>query len=137
MTRKPVCVTVVAAFLWMATLIAAFLAITLLIPGTPADEVWHLNPTAYQQFKVFGRASGAFLLAVGATAATVAAGLVRGQKWAWWLALSIFALNGMGDIAGFVITRDLVRSGSGVLVAACFLFCLMRRKVRSFYHRAV
>jgi hypothetical protein len=137
MTRKPVCVTVVAAFLWMATGIAVFVAIVLLMPGTLADAIWHLNPAANQQFKALGGASSLFLLAVGAMAATSAAGLVRGRKWAWWLAVSIFAVNGAGDIVGFVVTRDLVRSGTGVLVAACFLFCLMRRDVRSFYRQPV
>jgi hypothetical protein len=137
MTRTPGYVTIVATFLWMATLIAAFLAITLLVPGTSADKIWRLNPLAYEQFKAFGGLSGVFLLAVGAVAATAAVGLVRRQKWAWWLALSIFAVNAAGDIASFVITRDLVRSGSGVLVAICFLFFLTRRNVRSFYQQPV
>jgi hypothetical protein len=137
MTQKPVCVTVVAAFLWMATLMAALLAITLLAPGTPADEIWRLNPTVYHQFKTFGGASGVFLLTVGAIAGTAAAGLVRRQNWAWWLALGIFTVNGVGDIVSFVITQDVIRSGSGILAAACFLFFLTRRNVRSFYQKPV
>jgi hypothetical protein len=137
MTRTPVCVTIVATFLWMATLIAVFLAITLLAPGTPADKIWRLNPLAYEQFKTFGGVSVALLLAVAVIAATAAVGLAGRKKWAWWLALGIFAVNGAGDIVSFVMTRNLVRSGLGVLVAVCFLFFLTRRSVRSFYQQPV
>ena len=131
--RRPIVVTVIAAFLLVATLIALMVATTLIFPGTPLDKLWEFNRPAYAQFRVLGTASGILLLLLGLVTAAAATGLVRGRRWSWWLAISIFAINGTGDVVGLVVTRDVVRSGSGALIAAGFIFCLLRKEVRLFF----
>ena len=70
---------------------------------------------------------------VGVATAVAAAGLLRGNRWAWQLAIIVFAMNGLGDVVSLFITRDLLKSGSGVLIAALFLTGLLRRNVRLFF----
>lgn len=131
--RKPIVVSVIAAFLFAATLIALVVGLTLIFPGTPADRVWELNKPAYEHFRTFGRASGISLVILGLITAGTAMGLIHRRQWAWWIAIGIFTVNGAGDIVSLVITRDVLRSGSGVLIAMFFIFCLLRPEVRSFF----
>lgn len=48
------------------------------------------------------------------------------------VAVGIFAVNGLGDLVTLIKTRDLIRSGSGILFAAAFLGLLMSRRVRDY-----
>jgi hypothetical protein len=58
--------------------------------------------------------------------ATTGWGLLRGRRWAWWIAVAVFAINGCGDLLTLIVRRDVVKGGSGVLIASVFLFLLMR-----------
>jgi hypothetical protein len=135
MVERPTTVTVVAAFLSMATVIAVATGTTLLIPGTRLDILWQLNRKAYSDFSTLGRTPGVLLLMVGCVTAAASAGLLRGRKWAWWVAIGIFVINGLGDLAALFVARDWIKGGSGVLIAAGFLFVLIRKKVRVFFAR--
>lgn len=64
-----------------------------------------------------------------------AAGLLRRKKWAWWLALLLFAVNGSGDLVSFILTRDWLRSLSGVMIAAGFVYSLSRSSVRRYFEQ--
>jgi len=73
------------------------------------------------------------LMVVGVTAAAAAAGLLCGHRWAWLLAVAIFAVNGVGDLAGLLISGDWLRSGAGALVAGLLIFLLRRPTVKSYF----
>jgi hypothetical protein len=125
----------VAASLSMAALIAFVVGTALLLPGGPLDRLWQYNRPAHAAFQSLGRVSGPAFLALGLVVAATAGGLMRGRRWAWRLAVAIFAVSGSGDVFGMLITRDILRSGSGILVAAVFLAILLSRKVKSCFRR--
>lgn len=126
-------ITVVAAFLFAATAIAVFIGLDLLFPVRSLDWIWRLNQRAAGTFRPNARLGGIFLLLVAVAASSAARGLLRGRRWAWWLAIGIFAVNGAGDLISFIITRDVLRSASGVVIAGVFLLMLTRRPVRDFF----
>lgn len=130
---RPVAVPVVATFLWAATAIAALVGTSLLIFGTLPDRIWSLNPPARIAFSAHTRISGALLLLVGTATTAAAAGLMRGRRWAWLLALAIFSLNGLGDLITVLFKQDWIKGGSGLLIAGIFLLLLLRPSVRAFF----
>jgi len=128
---KPIRVAIVAAVLWMAMLIGLVVGVTLLFPGTFLDRMWVYNQPAHAAFQAVGKSSGVGFLVLGLAVGATAGGLSRGRRWAWWLAVLIFALNGVGDLFGLLATRDLLRSGSGFVIAVGFLVLLLSRNVRA------
>lgn len=46
-----------------------------------------------------GMIFGYFLLVLGVVLFCSVYGLVKGLKWAWWIVVVIFAVNGIGDAA--------------------------------------
>jgi hypothetical protein len=84
-------------------------------------------------FQTLGRFSGVLLLALAVGTAGAATGLLRRRKWAWWFAVLLFAVNGFGDLASYFVTRDWLRSASGVVVCSAFLYALSRQRVRFYF----
>lgn len=131
--RRPAVITLVATFSWMAAVVALLTGVSLLFPGTTLDRLWRLNPRAWAAFAHLGRASGGLLLVLCGLAAAAAVGLLRGRRWAWWLALGIFAANALGDAANLVITHAWLRAGSGIMIAGGFLLLLLRAEARRYF----
>jgi len=134
-TPRPKTIPVVAAFLFLATAIAAVTGASLLFPNPLLDRLWELNPTAAGGFRTMGWISGVLLLGLGAGTAAAAIGLLQRKKWAWWFAVTLFAVNGCGDVVSLCVTGDLVRSAAGVAVAGTFLYYLSLPVVRSYFER--
>jgi hypothetical protein len=128
---KPIPVALVAAFLWIAMLVSLVVGVALLFPGTFLDRIWVYNRPAHAAFQTVGKTSGVGFLVLGLVVGAAAGGLACGRRWAWWLAILIFALNGIGDLVGLLATRDLLRSGSGFVIAVGFLLVLLHRNVRA------
>jgi len=63
-------------------------------------------------------------------------GLIKGMKWAWWIVIIIFAVNGIGDAAA-VASGSRIAGISGVIIAVAFLFYLTRPGVRIFFENEV
>ncbi|HEX4037795.1 MAG TPA: hypothetical protein VHX37_07035 [Acidobacteriaceae bacterium] len=131
--RRPPIVTTMAIISCMAGGMALITGLSLAFPGTVFDRIWRLNPRAYAAFARMGRVSGVLLLVLCPIAAATAAGLLRRRRWAWWLALVTFGLNGLGDVASVAVTHDWLKASSGVLIAAVFLSLLLRADTRSFF----
>jgi len=134
-TSRPGTVAVVAGFLFAATVIAAVVGAVLLFPGSRLDWIWELNPQAKAAFRAIGRVSGALLWILAAGCFAGAMGLLRGQPWAWWFAVALFAVNACGDIVGLVVTGDVLRSALGVAVSCGFLLALAQPRVRQHFGR--
>ncbi len=129
--------SIVAAFLFAATAIAAVVGASLLFPGTIMDQIWELNRPAYAAFHVLGKASGALMLLLGIATAFAGTGLLRRAKWAWWIAIILFAVNGLGDAVTLLTSRrDLLKSASGAVIAAIFLVSLLRPSVTAFFKQS-
>jgi hypothetical protein len=135
MTKRPGVLTLMAILLSAATVIAAVTGMSFVVPGTFLERIWTLNRAAHAAFAAHSRVSGALLLLVGFAAGAAAIGLWRGQRWAWYLAIGIFAVNAVGDLVSLLITRDWLKGGAGILIDALFLFLLLRPNIRAFFSR--
>jgi hypothetical protein len=127
---------VVAGFLFFATVMAALAAGVLLFPRSLVEELRSLNEPAFVEFEKWGKWPAVLLLALGVGTAAAGRAMLKRKRWGWWFAVALFAANGCGDVAGFVITRDFLRSGSGVLIAGALLACLFRAEVRGYFRPA-
>jgi hypothetical protein len=132
MVRRPRAATIISSFLFAATVIAAIVGYALLFPGELLGWLSQFNKPGIYAFEELGRRAGLLLLMLACGTAAAAIGLLRARKWAWWFAVVLFAVNGCGDLLSFFITRDALRSGSGVLICAMFLFALS--KVKSYFN---
>jgi len=105
----------------------------LLVPGRLLNALATLNPRGMAAFEALGRASGVLLLAVGAGTAAVGVGLLRRRRWAWWLAIALFAVDACGDLVTGFVTREWVRALAGVAISSAFLVALSRPGVRGYF----
>jgi hypothetical protein len=132
MEQRPAAVPIVAAFLFAAAAIAAVVAASFLFPGTLLDWLWALNKPGAAAFRALGKISGPLLLLLGAAAFAAAFGLLQRRKWAWWLAVVLFAADAFGDLVSLALTGDWLRSASGALISSVFLYSLSRYPVRRY-----
>lgn len=130
---RPWTVAVVAGFLFAATVIAVAVGISVLFPNPMMDRLWRLNPSGAIAFHAVGRISGVFLLALGVGTFTAAHGLLRGQRWAWWFSILLFAVDALGDLVSFFATHDAVRSLFGIAISLVFLYFLTRPRVFRYF----
>src|SRR5258708_7907556 len=136
MEPRPRAVVLVAAFLFFATAIALVVSESLLFPNPLLDRIWELNKPAAAVFRSFGRIAGVPLVLLGVGTFAAALGLLRRRRWAWWFAVILFAINGIGDLVSLVATGDWVRSASGIVVSSAFLSTLCARRVRLHFERS-
>ena len=126
--------TAIGIFLFFGALMAGVASATLLWPGTPLDRIWELNPTAYAQLAPQGRIVGALFLPLSVALACAGIGWFRRRFWGWRLAVAIIGIQVLGDIVNCV-RGDLLRGGSGVIIAGALLFYLLRPLVRTVFAR--
>jgi hypothetical protein len=132
---RPKTILVIATFLFLATIIAFITGESVLFPNAVLDKLWKLNPEGAALFHSIGRASGVFLLALGIGTFFAAFGLLRGQLWAWWFGVCLFAIDAVGNIVSYFLTRDALRSLTGAIVSTTFLFFLCHHSVRGYFRR--
>jgi len=133
--HRPKTVVIVATFLFAATIIAFVIGESLLFPNALLDYMWRFNPEGAALFHSLGRVSGVFLLALGVGTFFAARGLLRARRWAWWFAVSLFAIDTTGNIVSYFFIHDALRSISGAIVSGTFLFFLCRYSVRGYFLR--
>ncbi len=117
-------------FFLTAMLICLVAAITLLAPGSPVDGVWSIKPVEYQQLLALAPWSGVGFVALSVAMAFASLGTFTGSRWGWWLAVAIFAINGLGDAAQVLFGR-VVEGVVGVLAAGLVLLVMTRPRIRS------
>ena len=109
---------------------AALAATTLLLPGTPLDRAWALNPTAYKQLSPLGTKVGILFLLLAVVLVVSGIGWLQRRLWGWRLAVAIIATQVIGDIVN-VVRGDLLRGGAGVIIAGALLLYRLRPRVRA------
>jgi hypothetical protein len=127
--RKTRGFSAIGIFLLFGAVMAGLAAITLLSPGTPLDSLWVLNPIAYEQLAPLGRTVGILFLLLGAALTTAGVGWFRRRLWGWRFAVVIIATQVVGDLVNCV-TGDLLRGGTGVIIAGALLLFLLQPKIR-------
>jgi hypothetical protein len=133
---RPIAVTVIAAFLFLATLIAGVVALSLLFPNPLLDRLWELNKPGAALFHSLGRISGVFLLALGCGTFAAACGMLQEHRWSWRFAVVLFTMNGIGDLISYFIVHDALRAITGILVSSAFIVLLCRPEVRAYFFRS-
>jgi hypothetical protein len=132
---RPKTIVVIATFLFAATILACITGGSLLFPGPLLDRLWKFNPQGAALFHSIGRTSGVFLMALGVGTFFAALGLLRGRRWAWWFGVCLFAVDASGNVVSYFLTHDALRSATGAIVSATFLFFLCRHHVRDYFRR--
>lgn len=135
--HRPKTIVIIATFLFAATIVAFIVGESLLFPNALLDYMWRFNPEGAALFHSIGRASGVFLLALGIGTFFAALGLLRGQRWAWWFGVVLFAMDASGNIVSYFLTHDVLRSATGAIVSATFLWLLCRHPARDYFFRQV
>jgi len=130
--KRPVGIFIVGIFLLAGTAIAIVTGASLARPGTFLDEIWNLNRTAYAQFAFLGKVAGYLLLGIAAITAFAGYGLLKCRKWAWWMAVTIFAVNGAGDAVNIFVGEPL-KGIAGLAIAGCFLVYLFRPATTAYF----
>ena len=133
--HRPRTISVIAAFLFAATIVAFIIGESLLFPNALLDYVWRFNPEGAALFHSIGRVSGVFLLGLSVGTFFAALGLLRGRPWAWWFAVSLFAIDSAGNIVSYFFVHDALRSIFGTIISGTFLFFLCRESVRGHFLR--
>jgi hypothetical protein len=133
--HRPKAIFGIATFLFIATIVAFVVGESLLFPNTLLDSLWKFNPEGAALFHSIGRLSGVFLLALGVGTFFAALGLLRGQQWAWWFGVALFAMDACGNIVSYFLTHDALRSSTGATISATFLVFLCRDSVRGYFLR--
>jgi hypothetical protein len=122
--------TGVGIFLFFGATMASLAATTLLWRGTALDRVWDLNPIAYKRLAPLGYPVGILFLLLGAALTTAGIGWFRRRLWGWRLAVVIIATQILGDVVNCV-RGDLLRGGTGVIIAGALLLFLLQPRVRA------
>ena len=94
------------------------------------ELVWKTYPGRRALLMPYREWLGPGFLALAAAMISASIGCFRQRKWGWWLAVAIFATNGLGD-AGQIILGHLLEGGIGVVAAGAILFYLSRPAVRN------
>jgi hypothetical protein len=111
---------------------AAMCALTvtlLLIPGTPLDSLWRLNPEARPAFQSLGKVAVLLMLVVGAACGFAAAGMWRGSWWGTRLAVIILSINILGDLFNALVRHD-PRTLIGLPIGGAMILYLLKAKRR-------
>lgn len=135
MENRPKGIIVVAILMFLAAVMALIVGISTFIPGTPLDVLWTLNNSFPPGFRstAMGMIFGIFILVLGLIILSAVWGLLKGRKWAWWITVIIFVANGIGDVARLALGG--IEGIVGILIAAGFLFYLIRPGIKSFFEK--
>ena len=134
METRPKGILIVAIIVFIAALLALIIGITIFVPGTPLDMIWTIKnsfPTGFRSSST-GMIFGYFLLILGLILISAVWGLLKGMKWAWWVILIVFFINGIGDFISLVSGGG-VDGISGVLIVSAFIIYLTRPNVKKYF----
>jgi hypothetical protein len=115
-------------FVFGATM-AAYAAFTLLVPDTPLDFLWVLNPDAYARLD--SSYAPPFLL-LSTSLALAALGWFRRRLWGWVLGIVLIALQVLGDLVSIAIGEPW-KGGVGAGIAGLLLLYLAQPRVRRYF----
>jgi hypothetical protein len=126
----------IGVFLFFGATMASLAGATLLLPGTPLDRAWTLNPTAYQQLAQLGGKVGILFFLLAAALVTSGVGWFRRRLWGWRLAVGIIGTQVLGDLINLV-RGDWMRGGTGAAIAGALLLYLLSARVKEMFSKMV
>ena len=134
METRPKGVIIIAIIVFIAALLALIVGVTIFVSGTPLDMIWSIKnsfPTGFRS-SVTGIIFGYFIVILGLLLITAVWGLLKGMKWAWWVVLVIFLINGIGDVVSIIFEGEL-NGVSGILIISAFIIYMTRPNVKRYF----
>jgi len=125
--RRPAGVSALALFFIFGATMSFLAAVGLAIPGGPLEFMWRINPQAREGFRALGFLAVPLLLMVSAACAAAAHGLWNLRAWGRYLAITILAINVLGDASNAVFRHDW-RTLIGVPIGGAMIWYLVSRK---------
>ncbi len=107
--RRPVGLTILAAFFAFGSLMALLASLALLLPGGVLEPMWALNPQAQVALTALHSWGVVLMLTVGIACALAAIGLWTRALWGHHLAVGILAVNLVGDVLNAAVRATIVR----------------------------
>jgi hypothetical protein len=108
---------------------AAYAAITLLVPGTFLDALWVLNKQGHEELAGLGRLAALPFGVLCLALCLAAVGWFRRRPWGWVLGVTILAINMAGDLVNLAFGEHL-KGAVGVAIAGLLLTYMTRSGVR-------
>jgi len=122
----------IGAFFIFGSVMSAYAAITLLVPGTFLDALWTLNPRGHAGLSGLGRWAAAPFCVLSPALSLAALGWLRRRRWGWILGVTIIAINMLGDL-GQIFFGERWKGVVGVAIAGLLLVYLTRSRVRNYF----
>ena len=119
----------IAVFFALSICILVSVGTALLLPGSEMEVIWKLYPARRVELMPYRAFMAPGFLFLAALMLLASVGMFRHRRWGWWLALMMFAANGLGDIAQVFLGR-ILEGAIGVTVAGAIICYLMRPTVR-------
>jgi hypothetical protein len=123
--ERPAGVTGLACFFVFAALLSALIAMSLLFPGTPLDDLWKASPDVQFGFKHLGGFAVLLMFIICVVCLCVAVGLWRYQRWGFTLAITVLGVNMAADLISAALRHDW-RSLAGIPVSGAMIFYLVQ-----------
>ena len=125
--RRPVGISVLSFFFLFGVLASGLTALILLVPGTPMDVLWGLNPRAREGLLPLGRFGVVLMGTVCLACAAAATGLWRRRPWGFWTAVVVLVMNLVGDAINSLAFSDW-RTLIGVPIAGLMILYLFGKR---------
>jgi hypothetical protein len=125
---------ILAVFFLLATVLCLLAGSSLVFPRSPARLIWAIKPQDYAQLRAMGPLVAWGFLALALPMALAVWGCWRRRGWAWGLALAIFVVNGLADLARLIAGRW-VEGGLGVAALGLILLVMTRPAARRAFRR--
>lgn len=128
--KRPAGVTALSFFFTFGMVASGLAAISLAFPGRFLEPIWRLNPRGREGLGSLGPLAVVLMALVCGLCAYSAFGLWRGLQSGRLLAITMLAINAVGDVSSGD-RRTLI----GLPIAAALIFYLTTRHVREFFGR--
>ncbi len=128
--RHPVGLILLCAFFVFGSLMAFIACVGLLVPGGFLEPIWQLNPQAHVALADLRSWGVVLMLAVAIACALASVGLWIRTRWGHRLALSILAVNLLGDVLNAVVRGDL-RTLIGIPIGGALIWYLLSSRTRA------
>ena len=129
---RPHGVTALSIFFAVGAMISFTTAVALFFPNSFFEPMWRLNPHARTGFASMGSWAIVLMIAVCVSCAAASFGMWRGAHWGHRIAVSLIAINLIGDVANTVMGTE-PRAIVGVPIASLVLWYLVSKRVRLFF----
>ena len=133
MNRPPAGVIALALFFAFGAAMSLLAGLALLLPNSALQDIWRLNPQGQVGLAALGSGAILLMLVVGVACGLSAVGLWRGATWGRAVALTVLAVNLLGD-AGNALVRGDLRTLIGVPIGAALIaYILLNGTVRAYF----